>query len=117
LKKEFGRDVFIVGFGAYKGSVIAAQKWDTAYQVMEVAPAIAGSIEHLLHTDGGGNKIILMHEVKNHPLFSKWLNQRAIGVVENLRNGLSGSYVPSHIQNRYNAFIYFDETHAAHPFK
>ncbi|HEX8334015.1 MAG TPA: erythromycin esterase family protein [Segetibacter sp.] len=117
LRKDYPKDVFIVGFGAYKGSVIAAQKWDTAYQVMNVAAAKTGSIEHLLHADGGGNKIILMNEVANNPLFAKWLTQRAIGVVANPRGGLLGSYVPSHIQKRYDAFIYFDETHAVHPLR
>ncbi|MCW3106535.1 MAG: protein-L-isoaspartate O-methyltransferase [Segetibacter sp.] len=116
LRKEYGNEnVSIVGFGSYKGSVIAAQKWDTSYQTMEVAPARTGSIEQLLHADGGGNKIILMKEVENNPLLGKWLIQRAIGVVENPRNGLSGTYVTSQIQKRYDAFIYFDETHPLHP--
>lgn len=114
LRKDFGNGVFIVGFGTYKGSVLAAQKWDTASQTMEIAPAKTGSIEQLLHADGRGNKIVLMKELTNNPLFNKWLIQRAIGVVENPQRGL-GSYVPSQIQNRYDAFIYFDETHAIHP--
>lgn len=116
LRKQYGNEnVFIVGFGSYKGSVIAAQKWDTTYQTMAVAPARTGSIEQLLHADGGGNKMIFMKDVENNPLFDKWLLQRAIGVVENPKNGLLGSYVSSQIQKRYNAFIFFDDTHPLHP--
>src|SRR5690606_25950648 len=44
-------DVVLVGFGSYKGSVIAGRHWEDPMQEMPVPPARHGSIEEALHTE------------------------------------------------------------------
>jgi erythromycin esterase len=116
LRKEYGyENVFAVGFGSNKGTVIAAQKWDSAYQQMRFIEAREGSLESILSKLGKGNKLVLSKEAGSHPQLQEWLPQRAIGVVQNPRAGLLGSYVQSLIPKRYDAFIFFEESHAVAP--
>ena len=116
LRKDMvNENVFIVGMGSYKGSILAARNWDSAAQVMEYAPARKGSIEELLHSTGEGNRILLSKDLPQDTLFSKWMWHRGMGLVENPRSGLLGSYVNSLIPKRYDAFIFLEETHPLHP--
>ena len=43
------------------------------------------------------------------------LDHRAIGVVYHPSYEQYGNYVPSLLPMRYDAFIYFDRSHALHP--
>lgn len=116
VRKEYGEEnVFIVGFGSYQGSVIAAKAWGAPYQEMEVPAAVAGSWEYLLHEMGPANKIILSREVRNEKSLKRPVGHRAIGVVYHPHLEHLGNYVPSVIPRRYDAFLYIDRTEALHP--
>jgi erythromycin esterase-like protein len=116
VRKEYGEEnVFIVGFGSYSGSVIAADKWGSNLQKMEVPNATQGSWEHLLHAQSASNKIILSKDIRNNKSLKKAIGHRAIGVVYNPQLEHLGNYVPSIIHKRYDAFLYIDRTHALHP--
>ena len=78
-------------------------------------PARVGSIEHLLHRQGADNKYLLFHEGKTAGDLGKPLPHRAIGVVYDPLRERLGNYVPSVMPERYDAFIYIDETTALHP--
>ncbi|MBD0295340.1 MAG: erythromycin esterase family protein [Flavisolibacter sp.] len=116
VRKEYGaNNVFIIGFGSYTGSVIAAAEWGKPIQRMEVPPAINGSWEHLLHALSPADKIILSSELRDIALLNRSIGHRAIGVVYNPHMEQLGNYVPSVLPKRYDAFVYLDKTTALHP--
>ena len=116
LRKEYGPShVFIVGFGSFQGSVIAAEKWGNPYQKMQVPAAVAGSWEEILHEQGAFNKIIFSREIIRNRNLNGWINQRAIGVVYQPKREKLGNYMPSIIPQRYDAFLFIDQTNALHP--
>jgi len=115
VREAYGeQNIYIVGFGSYQGSVIAANEWGGKIQTMNMPKAQRGSWEHLLHQIGPENKIILSSEIKNHVTLAQPIGHRAIGVVYNPRRE-AGNYVPSTIPSRYDAFIYFDQSRALRP--
>jgi erythromycin esterase-like protein len=115
VREEYGQNnVYIVGFGSYKGTVIAAGEWGGAIERMNVPAAKKGSWEDLLHQQGAHDKILFSSELKQNEALMKPIGHRAIGVVYNPARE-SGNYVPSVIPNRYDAFIYIDQTKALSP--
>lgn len=109
-------NVFVVGFGTYRGEVIAADEWGTIPKKMTVPPARKGSWEDILHDAGASNKILLFED-ENRIYFNDWIGHRAIGVVYNPDFEAYGNYVPSKIGSRYDAFIYIDKTNALLPIR
>jgi erythromycin esterase len=108
-------EVFSVGFGSYKGTVIAGNYWGDDMRVMQIPEAAPGSWEHLLHQISPTNRIIYMtDEMKAHFSGKMW-GHRAIGVVYRPTYENPGNYVPSLMPYRYDAFFYLDETKALHP--
>jgi erythromycin esterase-like protein len=115
-RKEYGENkVFIVGFGTYSGTVVAAQQWGAPYQVMNIPPAQAGSWEDLLHKTGPHNRLLLSKELQGLNFLKNRIGHRAIGVVYHPHREQYGNYVPSILPNRYDAFIFIDRTKALHP--
>lgn len=114
-REEYGaEEVYLVGFGTYSGTVIAAQRWGAATQVMNVPPAQQNSWEWFLHRHGPSDKIILMDVLRQQQRFMQRIGHRAIGVTYNPA-AETGNYVPSVLPERYDAFIYIDQTEALHP--
>jgi erythromycin esterase-like protein len=115
-RKEYGEEnVYIVGFGSYSGSVIAADEWGAPMKRMPVPQATKGSWEYMLHELSAANKIILSKDIQDNKILKKTIGHRAIGVVYNPRVEHLGNYVPSTIPKRYDAFLYIDQTQALHP--
>ncbi|MCC9167186.1 erythromycin esterase family protein [Pontibacter harenae] len=115
-REKYGREnVKLVGFGSYQGTVIAGRAWGAPMQKMDVPPAVKGSWEEMLHNIDTDDKIILSKDLKEVPELQKWLDHRAIGVVYDPKYEQFGNYVPTVIPERYDAFLYFDETEAVHP--
>ncbi|MDX5420017.1 MAG: erythromycin esterase family protein [Hymenobacteraceae bacterium] len=115
-REKYGRDkVKLVGFGTYQGSVIASKSWGAPMQKMEVPPAKEGSWEHMLHEMSTDDKIILSRDLIGIPELEQRIPHRAIGVVYDPKMEHMGNYVPTFIQDRYDAFLYFDETEGVHP--
>ena len=106
--------VYAVGFGTYKGTVIAADSWGSRFKEITVPPAKKNSWEELLHRTGAFDKYILFNEL-NRSEFDRWVGHRAIGVVYDPEHESRGNYVPSKISKRYDAFVFIDETNALKP--
>lgn len=107
--------VFAVGFGSYKGSVIAGHEWGDIMRVLPVPKAIPDSWEFILHQLSAKNRIVFMNKEMKKYLGNKAIGHRAIGVVYRSQFEHLGNYVPSIMPYRYDAFIYLDETTALHP--
>lgn len=116
-REHFGKEeVVLVGFGSYSGSVIAGPSWGAPMEIMNVPEAMTGSWEQLVHEAAPGNQLFLMDRLKSEPVFNEVpVGHRAIGVVYNPKFEQYGNYVPSVMPQRYDAFIYLDETKALHP--
>lgn len=108
--------VVLVGFGSYKGTVLASTEWGEAMLKMKVPPASEGSWEHIMHMAGGGkDKLLLLDKLKNIEQLGTHIGHRAIGVVYHPEREKYGNYVPSILPMRYDAFLFIDETKALHP--
>jgi erythromycin esterase len=109
-----GREVYIVGFASYRGSVIAGRMWGGEMQEMHVPPAMKGSIEEILHNESADDKLILFNNGPLQKKIDRYLGHRAIGVVYHPERD-KGNYVPSLLPSRYDALLFIDETEALHP--
>ncbi len=105
--------VFAVGFGTHRDTVIAADAWGHPMEVMEVPSAVAGSWEDLMHRAGDNNKILVFKGMAGEE-FHRPIGHRAIGVVYHPEYE-RGNYVPSIMAERYDAFVFVDESQALHP--
>jgi erythromycin esterase-like protein len=115
MRERYGREnVYAIGFGSYAGKVIASTAWGGPIETMTVPSAQRSSWEHMLHQQGGGNRILLSSELKNLSSLQKAIGHRAIGVVYAPTNE-RGNYVPSIIPERYDAFLFFEQTTALQP--
>ncbi|MEK5069194.1 erythromycin esterase family protein [Sporosarcina sp. FSL K6-1508] len=115
LREQYKKDeVYAVGFGTHRGTVIAAEEWGVPFKKIDVPPARQHSWEDLLHKSGAFDKLFIFKE-ENRKYFTDWIGHRAIGVVYNPENEQFGNYVPSQIGNRYDAFIFIDQTKALEP--
>jgi erythromycin esterase len=108
--------VVLVGFGSYQGSVIAGRSWGGPMEVMPVSEAREESWEGVLHQSlAADSLLILADDDATKKLFQDVRGHRAIGVVYNPYEWRGGSFVPSSLSDRYDAFIYLEHTEALHP--
>jgi erythromycin esterase-like protein len=107
--------VVLVGFGSYRGSVIAGRGWEAPMERMLVPPAREGSWEHLLHQTGGDDKLLLFSRAAETAEMLEPRGHRAIGVVYHPEVEHRGNYVPTVLPRRYDAFLFLDKTRALHP--
>jgi erythromycin esterase-like protein len=115
-REQYGiNQVYLVGFGSYQGTVIAGEEWGAPMKVMDVPEAREGSVEYLLHQESTQNRYLLFNTEDIRQQYDKAIRHRAIGVVYNPYREKFGNYVPSVMANRYDAFIYLDQTTALHP--
>jgi len=112
LREELGgANVFSVGFGTYKGTVMAGYTWNGHLQKQTVLPAKGGTREYLLHDLSASNKIILSKDIRNNAALNKWIEFRSIGAAY---EG-AAIYTRSIMPKRFDAFIFIDSTSALHP--
>ncbi|MDB5261044.1 MAG: protein-L-isoaspartate O-methyltransferase [Adhaeribacter sp.] len=109
-----GEGIHLVGFGTYTGTVIASANWGGAITTMSVPKAPAGSWEAILHEVNPPNKIIDLQAWRQDPKLTQERGHRAIGVQYNSGNE-QGNYVPTNLPQRYDSFIFIDQTKALHP--
>jgi erythromycin esterase len=107
--------VSLVGFGTFSGTVTAARAWDGGVETMELPPAKPGSYECAFHKAAGklGAKdfFLDLQEVRDGPL-AETRGHRAVGVVYHPQYEQFGNYVPTSLAQRYDAFLYLDQTTA-----
>jgi erythromycin esterase-like protein len=115
LREKHGEsEIFILGFGTHRGTVIAGHVWGGQSRVLNVPPAIDGSVEDFLL---GFNmpSFILFFDKEDLPFeFMEKLGHRAKGVVYNPNNE-QNNYIETVLSKRYNAFVFIEETSALAP--
>ena len=106
--------VYIVGFGTYEGTVIAADRWGDPHRTMNVPPSPTGSWDALLHRVTPDNKLLFVNRLRGDSTLSQARGQRAIGVVYNPARE-QGNYVPTRLAHRYDGLIFLNQTQALQP--
>lgn len=108
-------DVVAVGFGGYRGGVVAADRWGAPMRRMPVPPAREGSLEALLHEQVGHDALLVFPERGRPAELTRRLDHRAIGVVYAPERERWGNYVPTVLGQRYDAFLWFEDTRPLRP--
>ncbi len=108
-----GDGVVLVGFGTHRGTVIAGSEWGAPMERMRVPPARPESWEDVLHRATGGDALVLFDGTDDGGIdgLEEAIDHRAIGVVYDPRGERWGNYVPTIVPRRYDAFLFFSETH------
>ena len=115
-EKHANEGVVAVGFGSYKGSVIAGKKWGDLTRKIIVPEANEGSWENIFHiASQGKDKLLMMDRLNQEECISSHIPHRSIGVVYDPDFDQLSNYVPTIIPMRYDAFIFLDRTEALHP--
>lgn len=115
LRKEYGDDVFLVGFMTYEGNVLAGADWGGPNKVMKIPPADRNSWEYHYHQELGSDGLILSSDPSDgRRNQNKNRLHRAIGAVYNPRDDRN-SYAPVVLIGRYDAVIYFEFTNPTQP--
>lgn len=113
-REEYGTDdVVLVGFGSYRGTVVAGRYWGAATERMELPPAREESWEHVLHELGRPACLLLSDSLPDAAARER--GHRAVGVVYDPGGDRYGNYVRTVLPRRYDAFVFLDETEALHP--
>src|SRR5262249_45439848 len=108
-------DVVLVGFGSYRGSVIAGRSWGATMERMDVPPAAVGSCEDAFHRAAPEDRLLLMSEARSVAGLRAWRGHRAIGVVSNPENEVFATHAPPRPAARYAPFLYTAESRAPRP--
>ena len=117
LRERHGTDdVVLVGFGGHRGGVIAGSEWGAQMQRMPVPEARRGSLEALLHEELGRDALLVWARDGSRPAeLERRLDHRAIGVVYRPERERWGNYVPTVLGERYDAFLYLEDTSPLRP--
>ncbi|GGN62639.1 hypothetical protein GCM10010112_21090 [Actinoplanes lobatus] len=108
--------VLLVGFGTYRGTVVAGPGWGQSMEVMGVPGARPGSLEEVLHAAAPPCGLFVFPSEGPRPdLLTTVLPHRAIGVVYRAERERWANYVPTVLGERYDAFLWFGETRALRP--
>jgi erythromycin esterase-like protein len=82
LARERHQDdsVVLVGFGSHRGTVVAADAWGAAMEIMPVPEAQPDSWEDVLHQTETADKLLLMDDLRSVEAGRQRRGHRAIGV-------------------------------------
>lgn len=103
---------FIVGFGSGRGSVIASRARQGPAETMAMPAGTQGSLEDLLHRIGSPGLLFLMDRLRGIEALGAPIPHRGIGAVYQPEDERARNYVPTRWRERYDAFVYLEETQA-----
>ncbi|HEY2672917.1 MAG TPA: erythromycin esterase family protein [Rugosimonospora sp.] len=116
-RERYGSDrVVLVGFGTHRGTVVAGDAWGASMRLMRVPPARPGSLEAVLHESAPPRALSVFPQDGRPDLLVDELGHRAVGVVYRPERDL-GNYVPTVLGERYDAFLWFDESRGVMPLR
>ena len=116
LRERHGtEEVVLVGFGGYRGGVIAGREWGAQMERMPVPEARPGSLEAHLHEAVGADALFVFPRDGQPDWLRRRLDHRAIGVVYRPAREKWGNYVPTVLGERYDVFLYLEDTAPLQP--
>lgn len=117
-RQAYGRDAALIGFGTHTGAVAAATDWDGPMEVKKVRPSLPDSYEALCHAVGAERFLLDLRAGKHEELrrvLAQPRLQRYIGVIYRPETERWSHYGYATLPDQYDAFAWFDETHAVTP--
>ncbi len=115
-REQFGEDCRLIGFSTYRGTVTAASDWGSVAERKVVRPALAGSIEELLHETGKEAFIVAMHDGSPAAGALEVVRLgRAIGVIYLPQTERQSHYFHVRPSDQFDAMIHIDSTRALEP--
>ena len=115
-REQFGEDCRLIGFSTYRGTVTAASDWGSVAERKVVRPALAGSIEELLHETGREAFIVAMHDGSPAAGALEVVRLgRAIGVIYLPQTERQSHYFHVRPSDQFDAMIHIDSTRALEP--
>jgi protein-L-isoaspartate(D-aspartate) O-methyltransferase len=118
-RKEFGTEVYSIGFGTNTGTVAAASDWDGPMQIKEVQPALERSYEWLCHAAGHPRFMLPLRHPASNALRRRLEEprlERAIGVIYRPQTERASHYFQANLPGQFDEYIWFDKTTAVRPF-
>jgi erythromycin esterase-like protein len=109
VRERHGRDVLLVGFTTYAGTVTAASDWGSPAERKRVRRALTGSWEELFHQTGVPRFLLDTHGLDGRRL------ERAIGVIYRPETERLSHYFDARLASQFDMVIHIDETHAVEP--
>ncbi len=115
-RQRFGDESRLIGFSTYTGTVTAAGDWGGIAERKAVRPALAGSIEELLHETGKDAFLVsaALSPEAGEPLSAVRLG-RAIGVIYRPETERQSHYFHVRPADQFDAMIHIDRTRALEP--
>lgn len=116
-RSRYGDDaVFLIGLGAGRGQLLAARRWEGRRETMSLPEPREDSLESALLASGSGRRWLMLEpRVPATGPLHRWLPHRAVGVVFDPDHEARENYVPTLIDRRYDAFVFFPETRPLTP--
>jgi len=115
-REQYGQDCRLIGFSTYSGTVTAASDWGGVAEHKTVRPALAGSIEELLHETGKGDFLVEMHAGSPAAAALDVVRLgRAIGVIYLPQTERQSHYFHVRPSDQFDAMIHIDTTRALEP--
>jgi erythromycin esterase-like protein/predicted phosphoribosyltransferase len=115
-REQYGDDCRLIGFSTYTGTVTAASEWGGPTERKDVRPALAGSIEELLHATGKREFIVPMHDGSPAAAALDVVRLgRAIGVIYLPHTERQSHYFHVRPSDQFDAMIHIDTTRALEP--
>ncbi|GHH25649.1 hypothetical protein GCM10008023_39240 [Sphingomonas glacialis] len=117
-REAYGQDAVLIGFGTHAGTVAAASDWDGPMEIKAVRQSRPDSYEALCHAVGM-ERFLLDLRAGEHNDLRRMLAQarleRYIGVIYRPETERWSHYSLATLPEQYDAFAWFDETHAVKP--
>ena len=115
-RERYGDDCRLIGFSTYSGTVTAASEWGGTAERKTVRPALAGSIEELLHDTGRDSFLVAMHDGSPAAAALETVRlARAIGVIYLPQTERQSHYFHVRPSDQFDAMIHIDQTRALEP--
>jgi erythromycin esterase-like protein len=114
-RQRHPREVALIGFTTYAGSVIAAHDWEEPAQRMRVRPGLPGSWEELFHEAELPRFYVTGADLKRHVGAGVERIQRAIGVVYRPETERRSHYLHARLADEFDVVIHLDATRGLSP--
>lgn len=119
-RKEFGDQVYSIGFGTHSGHVAAASDWGGPMEIMPVQASHKDSYERLFHDTDVARFLLPMRAESSRNVTNALMKprlERAIGVIYRPDTELASHYFQAVLPQQFDEYIWFDETSAVSPFE
>ncbi|MGC8510025.1 MAG: erythromycin esterase family protein [Acidimicrobiales bacterium] len=114
VRTTWGQDSFSVGFTTDHGRVSAASDWGGPVERKHVRPALAGSVESVLH-DAPVEDFVVRLGRDAPPALRATLLERAIGVIYRPETERTSHWFHAEVASQFDALVHLDQTSAVRP--